>query len=173
VPSPALSSHDRAAPAAASRRSSTDSSLRLRQIICIDVLPRRGRGRRLTSRRRMPAPNPPSLPSASRQWMLTPLKRAGSRSRPSAGRGLVSITMRGLTSARTSPPSARVAGESVSKPAIWCFFVLTVLVDCPGRKHIAPGPKIPEVDLMTVLVAFFVVGLLTHHMLTFLIAVGP
>ena len=35
--------------------------------------------RRLTPRR-MPAPNPPSPPSASRRWMLTPLKRAGSRS---------------------------------------------------------------------------------------------
>src|SRR5262245_2366965 len=83
---------------------------------------------RLRQRRRMPAPNPPSPPSTSRRWMLTPLKRAGSRSRPSAGRGLVSITMRGLTSARTSRPSGRVAGESVSNPAIWCFFVLTVLV---------------------------------------------
>src|SRR5262245_24050459 len=33
---------------------------------------------RLTPRRRMPAPNPPWPPSASRPWMLTPLKRAGS-----------------------------------------------------------------------------------------------
>src|SRR5262245_57343485 len=35
---------------------------------------------RLTPRRRMPAPNPPWPPSASRRWMLTPLKRAGSKS---------------------------------------------------------------------------------------------
>jgi hypothetical protein len=74
--------------------------------------------RRLTPRRRMPAPNPPSSPSTSRRWMLTPLKRAGSRSRPSAGRGLVSITMRGLTSARTSRPSGRVAGESIVSQAV-------------------------------------------------------
>src|SRR6266550_4750688 len=59
----------------------------------------------------MPAPNPPSPPNASRRWMLTPLKRAGSRSRSSADRGLVSITMRGLTPARTSRPSGRVAGS--------------------------------------------------------------
>jgi len=32
------------------------------------------RGR--SSRRRLSAPNPPSLPSAGRQWMPTPLKRA-------------------------------------------------------------------------------------------------
>src|SRR5262249_50594411 len=50
-------------------------------------------------------------PSASRQWMLTPLKRAGSKSRPSAGRGLVSITVPGLTNTRTFPPSGRVAGN--------------------------------------------------------------
>jgi len=61
---------------------------------------------------RMPAPNPPSPPSASRRWMLTPLKRAGSRSRSSAGRGLVSNIMRGLTSARISHPSGRVAGST-------------------------------------------------------------
>src|SRR5262249_37060822 len=36
--------------------------------------------RRLTPRRRMPAPNPPSPPNASRRWTLTRLKRAGSRS---------------------------------------------------------------------------------------------
>ena len=38
-------------------------------------------------RRWRPAPHPPSQPSASRRWMLTP---------PSAGRGLVSITISGL-----------------------------------------------------------------------------
>src|SRR6266566_5289744 len=59
----------------------------------------------------MPAPNPPSPPSASRRWILTPLKRAGSRSRSSAGRGRVSITIPGLTPARTSRPSGRVAGS--------------------------------------------------------------
>ena len=47
----------------------------------------RGRSsrRRLTPRCRMPARNPPSLPSAGRRWMPTPLKRAD-RSRPSVGR---------------------------------------------------------------------------------------
>src|SRR5262245_40579072 len=63
--------------------------------------------RHLTSRQRMPAPNLPSPPSASRRWTLTPLKRG----RLSAGRGRVSITIRGLTSARTSSPSGRVAGR--------------------------------------------------------------
>jgi hypothetical protein len=96
-------------------------------------------GSRLTPRRRMPAPNPPSPPSTSRRWMLTPLKQAGSRRRPSAGRGLVSITMRGLTSARTSRPSGRVAGESVSNAAIWCFFVF----GCPGRTACYDGRERP------------------------------
>src|SRR5262245_3726337 len=59
----------------------------------------------------MPAPNPPSPPSASQRRMLTPLKQAASGSQSSAGRGRVSITMRGLTPARTSFPSGRVAGS--------------------------------------------------------------
>src|SRR5262245_9263913 len=44
--------------------------------------PARSSRRRLTLRRRMPAPNPPSLPSARRRWMPT----LRSTSRPSAGR---------------------------------------------------------------------------------------
>src|SRR5258708_9915464 len=43
--------------------------------------------------------------------MLTPLKRAASRSRPSAGHDLVSLTILGLTSARTFRSSGRVAGK--------------------------------------------------------------
>ena len=79
----------------------------------------------LTPRLRMPAPNPPSQ---SRQWMLTPpLKRAGSRSRPSAGRGLVSITMRGPTSARTSRPSGRVAGSTPAQVRTCSFPAIRLL----------------------------------------------
>jgi hypothetical protein len=70
--------------------------------------------RRLT-RQRMAAPKKPSPPRASRRWTLTPLRRARSRSLPSAAHGLVSITMPGLTSVRTSRSSGRMAGK-VSLP---------------------------------------------------------
>src|SRR5215831_20642573 len=43
--------------------------------------------------------------------MLMPLKRAASRSRPSAGRDLVSLTILGRTSARTFRSPDRVAGR--------------------------------------------------------------
>jgi len=66
--------------------------------------------RRLAPRRQMPAPNPPS-----RRWTLTPLKWARRRSRPSAGRGLVSTTVPRPTSAPTSRSSGRVAGNGSSQ----------------------------------------------------------
>jgi len=58
----------------------------------------------------MPAPRSPNLPSASRRWMLTPPKRTGSTSRPTAGRGLIPVAILGCTSARTSRSSGRLAG---------------------------------------------------------------
>jgi hypothetical protein len=67
--------------------------------------------RRPTPRRWMPAPNPPSPPSASQRWMLTPL---------SAGSGLVSIAILGLTSVRASRSSGRMAGSSTLPPGQRC-----------------------------------------------------
>ena len=56
---------------------------------------------RLTQRRRMPAPNPPSLPSARRRWMPT----LRSRSRPSVGRAHDPNPSPWSNSARTSHSS--------------------------------------------------------------------
>src|SRR5947208_2859111 len=94
----------------------------------------------------MPAPNPPNPASASRPWMLTPLKRAGGR-----GQKADAKTLRGYCPrAESGQAAATIAlrslleldlGLTLRGPASLVLDCLFLLV-CPRRRPFGMTPAI-------------------------------